>query len=303
MGDVGLHPKLAALAGEFKSLDELPREPSEGLIAPDLASYLPFVGEGWAWFAGSDTSRPRIIVYGMAQNLAGHPEEWKAYLKTENQGLTRLQDKWTEKTSLGIKPWQTMHAQVIVAFAMRALEQTHAMSPSTGCVTAASAYTNFVKWSSQKGRWGVRSRKAPDQPPRATDYARARPYVTSEVAALKPHLLIALGGDAAKALKKCAFDVPVLQVRHSSSLVLNPLRGIAKSLADGAQSPALHVEPEVLVAGWMKTLEGLEFRQGDDEGSTIQKPDELHAALVRDWLYYALAERQIAAAITPAAVR
>ena len=298
MGELRLHPKLTDLAVRFRDLDAERDKTGVGLIAPDLASYLPFVGDAWGWGHGKPSSRtPRVIVYGMAQNLAGHPDEVKAYLKTDNRGLTRLHDKWVERTSLGIRPWQTMHAQVIVAFALRALEKSRGLEPAQGCVTGASAYTNFVKWSSQKGRWGVRSKKVADQPPRSAAYLRAQPYVCAEVEALQPDLLIALGGDAAKALARCALSVPVVQVRHSSGLVINPLRGIGRALTEAPPRPALQVDPPALVQGWMTTLAGLVFRAGNDEGSTVQTPDQVRAALVKDWLYYALAERQIAEAI------
>lgn len=294
MGD----ERLDSLISKFRILDADRDKSSEGLIAPSLASYMPFMGTNWPWAGGPNARRPRVIVYGMAQNLAGHPTEWKAYLKTENQGLTRLRDKWESPAkSIGIKPWQTMHAQIAVAFALRAVEQVRGLEAAVGCVTEQSAYTNFVKWSSQRGRWGLRTTKATDLPPRGPDYDRARPYVEQEITQLAPDLIIALGGDAAKQLKKCDISPPIVQVRHSARQVLNGLGGVAAILAGGAQTADLCAHPDRLVDTWMKTLGGLEFRAGDDDGSTVQTPAQVRDALLKDWLYYALAERQIAAAI------
>lgn len=286
---------LDKLASKFSLLDEAREIPADDLIAPHLASYLPFVGANWPW-EEAEPRRPRVIVYGMAQNLAAHPDEVSDYLTTEDKGLTRLQGKWKAKKSIGIRPWQTMHAQIVAAFALRALESTGRFKTTQGCVTKATAITNFVKWSYKKPgkKRGTIADRAPDK---VADYEPAYPYVKAELHALTPDVVIAMGRKVEDAFARIGTQVPVVYVAHSSGQVTNRLAATGRLITDLHGPDEMKVACDALVERWSATLDGLQFRKGDDDGSVQVTADDLMKALRKDWLYYALAERQIRATV------
>ena len=108
---------------------------------------------------------------------------------------------------------------------------------------------------------------------------------------LKPDLVLAMGGKVGDAFGD---DTRVVQVRHSSPLVTNSLRGVGQGLDGGPSSPGFTVDPDALVTRWVEQLTGLRFRVGKPEEETVEVGAEaLRGALREDWLYYLLAERQL----------
>lgn len=272
-----------ALIERFSRLDA--NRPPEGLVQPKLASYVPFVGQRYPW-GEQQPRRPRVVFYGMAQNLAGHATEANAYAESPDMGAMRLQATWAgERTTLGIRPWQTLHAQILVCFGLRALEIA-GLKRSTGCVTSNAAFTNYVKWSYQ-------SKTGTDLNPPRQAFQYARQYVEWELDMLKPDLVIAMGqkvGDAFGA------DSRVVQVRHSSPQVTNVLRGVSRDLENGQPLMELEVNRDALISRWFKELDEFRFRLGQPDRPTIEVGVEaLHDLLRKDWLYYLLAEKQIRA--------
>ncbi|MFN3201619.1 MAG: hypothetical protein ACE366_24665 [Bradymonadia bacterium] len=278
-----MHEALSSLAKQFEGLDS--GRPSENLIGPSLRSYLPFVGEAYP-LNDDNPRRPRVAFYSMAQNLAGHRTEVRRYASSKDKGARRLYARWESKErTLGIRPWQTLHAQILTGFALRTLE-SRGFHQSVGCVTSNAVFTNFVKWSYQ-------TKSGTDQNPPKDAFQYARRYVDLELDVLKPDLILAMGGKVHDAFGETP---QVVKVRHSSPLVTNSLRGVARDLEHSPEPDELIINPESLVARWIETLSGLKFRLRQPDKETAEVGAEaLYDPLMTDWLYYLLSERQIRA--------
>lgn len=279
---------LDALVPLFTERD--PGRPAGGLIGPSLASYLPFVGARYPW--GDRPRAGRVLVYGMAQNLAGYPTLVKRYAAWPDRGLRRFQRSWAEDKRLPFRPWETMHTQVVTAFALKTLEGK-GLKAARGCVTEASACTNLVKWA-------YRTKKGTDLNPPPAAFEWAEPYVQAELDLLKPDLVIALGGKVSDALD--SMGVEHVKVRHSSALVLNPLRGVGGALHEGPLPDAVAVDVPTLVEQWMQALAPFEFRDARNvkAATSVVDADLLRERLATDWLYFLLAQREITRAVAEA---
>ena len=103
-----------------------------------LKVYIPYIGEDYF-----DT-KPRVLIYAMAQNLARAPELIRAWHNKPDEDMFR-QYYHSEKLHVSIHPYDTGHLKIIAALVLSVCPSTN-YSPNDN-VHNKIAITNFVKFS------------------------------------------------------------------------------------------------------------------------------------------------------------
>jgi len=156
-----------------------------------LGPYVPYIGK--SYFA----SKPRVLIYAMAQNLARAPGLVKAWLEKPDKGLLRqYYDHVTP--SVHVNPYDGGHLKVLAALTL-ALSPEGSFTP-TDSIDDLVAVTNLVKFSfyreSGDGSW-----LDVNPPPDIYDVMWAC-YSKYETELLQPDIIIGVGNDVTAALRR-----------------------------------------------------------------------------------------------------
>ncbi len=151
--------------------------------------YVPYVGESYF------TTKPRILIYAMAQNLARYPGLVTSYLRSYDRGMVRhYYDQATPDIDVG--PYDNGHLKVVGALALSVFPGT-SFQPSHN-VHESVAVTNFVKFSFF--REDENKKRLDVNPPQDIYGAMWEHYCKYEIQLLQPDIVIAVGNDVAGAL-------------------------------------------------------------------------------------------------------
>ena len=156
-----------------------------------LGPYVPYVGKSYF------ESKPRVLIYAMAQNLARAPGLIKAYLAKPDKGL--LRQYYNQVTpNVHITPYDDGHLKVIAALVLSSYQRT-SFEP-TGNVDDLVAVTNLVKFSFyRKGKDGS---QLDANPPQDIYDIMWKCYSKYEVELLQPDVIIGVGNDVTATLKR-----------------------------------------------------------------------------------------------------
>lgn len=156
-----------------------------------LGPYIPYIGE--SYFG----SRPRVLIYAMAQNLARARGLIEAYLAEPDRGLLRqYYDQATPH--IQINPYDDGHLKVIAALALSSYPGT-SFEP-TYSVDDLVAVTNLVKFSFY--REGKDGSQLDANPPQGIYDIMWKCYSKYEVELLQPDIIIGVGNEVTSALKR-----------------------------------------------------------------------------------------------------
>jgi hypothetical protein len=176
-----------------------------------LKTYIPYIGEDYF------NSRPRVLIYAMAQNLARAPGLIKAWQNKPDKGMLR-QYYYSEQLYVSINPYDTGHLKIIAALILNAYPGTN-FTPADN-VHDKIAITNFVKFSFY--REGKNRQRLDANPPFTIYDYMWKHYSKFEIDLLKPDVIVGVGNDVTKALKtKLTDEARLLEVPFPGRLNLN----------------------------------------------------------------------------------
>ena len=226
-----------------------------------LKGYIPYIGEDYF------STKPRVFIYAMAQNLARAPGLIRAWQNKPDEGMFR-QYYHSENLKVSIHPYDTGHLKIIAALVLSVCPGTN-YSPDDN-VHDKIAITNFVKFSFySEGKHGQRVDVNP--PPSIYDVMWEN-YCRYEVELLKPDIVIGVGNDVAKALEtNLAHRAKLLDIPFPGRLNLNS-RYVSKGkrlIKEENHNP----------------LEDIARIQSAIEG-TPDKDGKIAKAIKTDWYYF-----------------
>ena len=176
-----------------------------------LGTYIPYIGERYF-----DT-KPQLLIYAISQNLARTPRVIKAWHNNNDKGLLR-QYYHPEKLHASITPYDDGHLKVIAALVLSKYPDTDYI-PSDN-IHEKIAVTNFVKFSFyQEGKNG----QTLDANPPLTIYDDMwKHYSAYEIELLQPDIIIGVGKDATRALRRNLNNkITLLKIPFPGRLNLN----------------------------------------------------------------------------------
>jgi len=178
-----------------------------------LGPYIPYVGDQYF------DSRPKLLIYAMAQNLARIPNLISKWLDNEDHGLLRHYYH-SDSLWLSLHPYDTGHLKIIAAIASFYYPGTD-YQPSDN-IHKRIAITNFVKFSflSESNA----SQRMDTNPPVSIYADMWKYYCEYEVRLLQPDMIIGVGDDVYKALKRNLrpeLDTMLIKIPFPGRLNLN----------------------------------------------------------------------------------
>lgn len=183
----------AALIDNHSSQEYRPQNTYPNVVNADgiyLGSYIPYIGG--AYF----TTKPRVLIYAMAQNLAHAPSLIKDWHGRTDKGMLRHYYV-QEPPHVYVHPYDTGHLKVIAALKLSAYPRT-TFKPSDS-INDLIAITNFVKFSFyQEGEGG---RLLDVNPPLDIYAVMWKSFCRYEVELLKPDVIITVGNEVDRAVK------------------------------------------------------------------------------------------------------
>jgi len=238
-----------------------------------LGPYIPYIGK--LYFQ----SKPRVIIYAIAQNLSGATDLIKAWLKTPDKGLLRhYYEEDQAIPCIHINPYDDGHLKVIAALTL-SLNPGTSFKP-TDTIDDLVSVTNFVKFSfyheSKDG-----SRKDAN-PPQGIYDTMWKCYSGYEIELLQPDIIVGAGNDVAAALVRGLTQNGkpniVIKVPFPGRLNLN-----ARWLHKGNQLVEIeNYDPQPVKAEIGDLLEGTPDREG-----------KIHKAIEMDWYYFSEMKRHL----------
>ena len=156
-----------------------------------LGPYIPYIGKSYF------DSKPRVLIYAIAQNLARVPRLVKAWLGEPDRGLLRqYYDQATP--SVYVNPYDDGHLKVIAAL-------TLSLSPESSFIPTDSiddcvAVTNLVKFSFY--RESKDGSRLDVNPPKGIYDVMWTCYSKYETELLQPDIIISVGNDVMSALRR-----------------------------------------------------------------------------------------------------
>lgn len=146
-----------------------------------LAPYVPYIGKSYF------ESEPRLLIYGMAQNLCRHESSHlvKSWMSKPDKGIRRL---YYNAPRMNMLLWDKGNLKVIAALAMNSWPNT--TFNATEDVYDLVAVANFVKFSFYQEKNGKR---VDINPPKAIYDAMWQHYCRHEISILKPSVIIGCG--------------------------------------------------------------------------------------------------------------
>jgi len=179
------------LALHYSSQKYLPEECYRNVVNINgayLGPYIPYIGK--LYF----TSKPRILMYAMAQNLHKATRLFIRLLSDPKRSLYRQY----QDTEVCVHPYDEGHLKIIAALALASFPDTK--YSITDNIDDLICITNFVKFSFYKTKAIGKSLDA--NPPTNIYDTMWQLYCKYDVQILEPDLIIAVGNDVASALKK-----------------------------------------------------------------------------------------------------
>ena len=173
-----------------------------------LKSYIPYIGEDYF-----DT-KPRVLIYAMAQNLARAPGLIKAWYDRPDGALFR-QYHLAGKLHLG--PYDDGHLKIIASLIMSTYPGTKYKSSDN--IHEKIAITNFVKFSFYKE--GKNGQTMDANPPLAVYDDMWRYYSKYEISLLQPDIVVGVGDHVYNALERNRDCELLLKIPFPGRLNLN----------------------------------------------------------------------------------
>ncbi len=180
-----------------------------------LRPYIPYIGKSYF------DSKPRVLIYAMAQNLARASGLVKAWLEKPDKGLLR-QYYDSDTPYVHVYPYDNGHLKVIAALILNSHPETHFETDQN--IDDMVAITNFVKFSFY--REDRNGRRLDANPPSAIYDDMWKYYCKYEVSILRPDIIIGVGNFVANAIARNlqgehVNDITVLRVPFPGRLNLN----------------------------------------------------------------------------------
>ena len=229
-----------------------------------LSPYIPYIGKSYF------DSKPRVLIYAMAQNLARAPRLVKAWLEKPDKGLLRqYYDQATPRVH--VNPYDDGHLKVIAALTL-SLSPESSFTP-TDSVDDFVAVTNLVKFSFY--RESKDGNRLDVNPPKGIYDVMWTCYSKYETELLQPDIIIGVGNDVTAALRRGlrqdGKDDILIKVPFPGRLNLN-----SRWVPRGRRLIKVeHYDPEFDKASIRAVLRGTPDREG-----------LIHRAIETDWYYF-----------------
>ncbi len=153
-----------------------------------LGAYVPYIGKSYF------TTSPRILIYGMAQNLSKVEGLIESWLNKPDKGIRRL---YYDTPHMHMRLWDSGNLKVIAALALSCYPNT-SFRP-TDDVYQLVVVTNFVKFSFYRDKNGKR---LDSNPPKEIYDVMWERYCKYEVDILQPNIIIGCGKDVTAAINR-----------------------------------------------------------------------------------------------------
>lgn len=263
------------LADHHSSQAYRPQDQYANVVNADgqyLGPYIPYVGK--LYFQ----SKPRILIYAIAQNLARATVLVKAWLKRPDKGLLRqYYDQATPHVH--INPYDDGHLKVIAALTLSSYPG--ASFEPTDSIDDLVAVTNLVKFSFY--RESKDGSRLDGNPPHGIYDTMWKCYSGYEIELLQPDIIIGVGNDVAAALVRGLTQDGkrniVVKVPFPGRLNLN-----SQWVSKGKQLVKIeNYDPQPDKAEMRALLKGTPDRKG-----------LIHRAIETDWYYFRGMKRHLA---------
>jgi len=189
---------ISALAKHYLSQPYRPEYNYSNVVNVDgqyLGPYIPYVGQSYL------TTKPRILIYAMAQNLHRAKGLMKIWLNNPDNGLLR-QYYDLDTPIMHVYPYDTGHLKVIAALALTAYPKSSYQS--TDNVNDLIAVTNFVKFSFYKK--DADGKTFDINPPLDIYHKMLNYYCKFEIELLQPDVIVGVGKDVHSAINRHLID-------------------------------------------------------------------------------------------------
>ncbi len=225
-----------------------------------LGTYIPYIGEHYF------STKPRVLIYAMAQNLARATGLIKAWHNKPDEGMFR-QYYHSEKLHVSIHPYDTGHLKIIAALVLSVYPSTNYSSNEN--VHNKIAITNFVKFSFY--REGKNGQRLDTNPPSGIYDAMWENYCKYEIELLKPDVIVGVGNDLAQAIKRnLNHEVKMLKIPFPGRLNLN-----SRYIPEGKRLIENGYNHMVNIARIQELVQG-----------TPDKDKKIAKAIKTDWYYF-----------------
>lgn len=183
-----------ALTKHHSSQSYAPQDRYRNVVSANgkyLGPYIPYIGK--LYFG----SQPRVLIYAMSQNLARAAASITRWLNRPDGGMLR-QYYYPEKPSVSINPYDDGHLKIIAALILNTYPTAN-FRPFDN-VDDKIAITNFVKFSFYRRKED--GTPLDTNPPKDIYDAMWTFYTSYEIEVLQPDLLVGVGRDTTRALKR-----------------------------------------------------------------------------------------------------
>ena len=179
-----------------------------------LGPYIPYIGKSYF------DSKPRVLIYAMAQNLARASGLVKSWLEKPDKGLLR-QYYDPDTPCVYVYPYDNGHLKVIAALTLGSHPETRFETDQN--IDHLVVITNFVKFSFYREERNGRRLDA--NPPSAIYDDNWEYYCKYEVSILRPDIIIGVGNEVANVIARnlqgeYVHDITVLRVPFPGRLNL-----------------------------------------------------------------------------------
>jgi hypothetical protein len=209
---------IASLVNNHSSQEYHPEDHYSNVVNADgkyLGPYIPYIGKSYF------KTKPRLLIYAMAQNLNRAEGLVKSWLDSPDKGMRR-QHRSADTTHVHVYPYDNGHLKVIAALVLNSYPDTH--YKPTDNIDDLVVVTNFVKFSFY--REDKRRSYLDSNPPLGIYDVMWERYCKYEVSVLQPNVIIGVGNEVANALERNLkteqrFKLVLLKVPFPGRLNLN----------------------------------------------------------------------------------
>ena len=192
-----------------------PEERYENVASADgeyLGPYVPYIGARYL------DSVPRVLIYAMAQNLAGEKGQSLigGWYHNRDKGLRRQYYRESDM-HVSVRPYDDGHLKVIAALALSSFPGTNYVSSQS--VHERIVVTNFVEFSFIAR--GTNRRLLDANPPKGIYDDMWRNFSAYEVDLLQPDIVIGVGKDVAEAIRRNLRSEILVEIPFPGRLNLN----------------------------------------------------------------------------------
>lgn len=230
-----------------------------------LGPYIPYIGKSYF------NTKPRLLMYAMAQNLNRAKQLIRVWLNSPDKGLLR-QYHDADTPHVHVYPYDNGHLKVIAALAMNSYPET-GYKPSQN-IDDLIVVTNFVKFSFY--REDKNGKRVDANPPLDIYDDMWEYYCEYEVGILRPDVIIGVGNEVASAIvrnleKEHESEILVLKVPFPGRLNLN-----SRWVPRGRELiKTRNHDPTVDISEMQALLKGTPDRKG-----------RINRAINTDWYYF-----------------